>query len=266
MDEFENKLKEFKAKGEEVQATENKAMTAVKKGGRRGGKKAGSALAGLKVRGVPDQSADSKKKTRGSRRRDSDEDDEEEEPQENEPQGALGPTADDGEVEMESSMEQLAVRDPQSTGAKAKPTQRPSRVARGGQKTFDLDADMEEDEVDEVEDGSDDEAKLVRKAPPPKSVKKGVPTPASKTPSRAKPASRGKAKKKAKWSDDEEEHDDVDMSSGEDEPSTSKRVNKVASREPADEQQAVQPRAKRAAASKARRIIESTDEDDDDED
>ncbi|KAI9242455.1 MAG: armadillo-type protein [Podila humilis] len=61
IDEFENKLKEFKAKGDEVQDIEAKAISAVKKGGRRGGRKAGSALAGLKVKGVPSGSSPQKK-------------------------------------------------------------------------------------------------------------------------------------------------------------------------------------------------------------
>ncbi|KAF9428681.1 Condensin complex subunit [Podila epigama] len=52
IDEFENKLKEFKAKGDEGQDIEAKAISAVKKGGRRGGRKAGSALSGLKIKGV----------------------------------------------------------------------------------------------------------------------------------------------------------------------------------------------------------------------
>lgn len=61
IDEFESKLKEFKAKGEEGQDIEAKAISAVKKGGRRGGRKAGSALAGLKVKGVPSGSSAQKK-------------------------------------------------------------------------------------------------------------------------------------------------------------------------------------------------------------
>ncbi|KAF9919096.1 Condensin complex subunit [Lobosporangium transversale] len=77
IDEFENKLKEFKAKGDEVQETEAKAISAVKKGNRKGGRKAGSSLAGLKVKGVPEQttmpSVTEKRRTRSRRIEDDDE-------------------------------------------------------------------------------------------------------------------------------------------------------------------------------------------------
>lgn len=52
IDEFEGKLKEAKAKGDEVHETETKAISAVKRGGRKSGRKAGGSLAGLKVKGV----------------------------------------------------------------------------------------------------------------------------------------------------------------------------------------------------------------------
>ncbi|KAG0314111.1 Condensin complex subunit [Dissophora globulifera] len=53
IDEFEAKLREFKAKGDEVNETEAKVISAVKKGGRKVGRKTGSTLAGLNVKGVP---------------------------------------------------------------------------------------------------------------------------------------------------------------------------------------------------------------------
>ncbi|KAF8935517.1 armadillo-type protein [Dissophora ornata] len=82
IDEFEAKLKEFKAKGDEVQETEAKAISAVKKGGRKGGRKAGSTLAGLKVKGAlepPTAASPEKRKTRRSRRGDDDGDGDEDE-------------------------------------------------------------------------------------------------------------------------------------------------------------------------------------------
>jgi len=57
IDEFESKLKEAKAKGDEVQETEAKAISAVKKGTRKSGRRAGNSLAGLKVKGVPERRA-----------------------------------------------------------------------------------------------------------------------------------------------------------------------------------------------------------------
>ncbi|KAF9920846.1 Condensin complex subunit [Linnemannia zychae] len=88
IDEFESKLQEHKAKGDEVQDTEAKAISAVKRGTRKGGRRAISTLVGLKVRNasVPDpEPAEEKEKrpTRRSRRKvnmgDEDEEDEEEE-------------------------------------------------------------------------------------------------------------------------------------------------------------------------------------------
>ncbi|GJJ71787.1 condensin complex subunit 1 [Entomortierella parvispora] len=277
MDEFENKLKEFKAKGDEVQETESKAMTAVKKGGRRGGRKAGSALAGLKVKGVPEQSVEAKKKPRGSKRLDLDqeEEDEEEETNDNDMQDVQESTMEIAEVEMESSMEKLAVRDPQPRSTNSR--QRSNR-ARGGHKEFDLDATLEDEEDDEEEE---DDQKVTDEAP--KTSKRTQPSKSKAAPkktssSRAKSSGRQKASKKSKWSDEDEEDDeedyDVRMSSedGDEVPSKSQakrsRDNHGKSRstrEPSEDRQLAPPRAKRAAASKQRRIISDDDDDDDDE-
>ncbi|KAF9438398.1 Condensin complex subunit [Entomortierella beljakovae] len=78
IDEFEAKLKEFKAKGDEVQETEAKAISAVKKGTRKGGRRPGSTISGLKVKGVPEQTTTTteKRKTRSRNIEEAEDDDE----------------------------------------------------------------------------------------------------------------------------------------------------------------------------------------------
>ncbi|KAF9117197.1 Condensin complex subunit [Mortierella sp. AM989] len=109
IDEFENKLKEFKAKGDEVQETEAKAISAVKKGGRKGGRKPGSTLAGLKIKAVavPEQSSSSsieKRRTR-SKRIEKEEEEDDDEIMEDAGRAEDGIAEDDGGIDDDDEAE-----------------------------------------------------------------------------------------------------------------------------------------------------------------
>ncbi|KAI1319898.1 Condensin complex subunit [Mortierella claussenii] len=279
IDEFENRLKEFKAKGDEVQETEAKAISAVKKGGRKGGRKAGT-LAGLKVKGVPDQATvTEKRKTRSGRR-----DGEHEGGRESIERDA----EDDGEAEVEEGMERLAVREAQSSEGSSRKEH--SERTRRSRRDADGDTVMEEEGQavsTSLANREESEEPIVK----PQSSKK-KPGPASRT-NRApvkssKSVPRKSVNKKRQDTDDEDSLDDADMqdvSSGQEQEneddddeeelvgrtlaakrggsgsSTSKSI-----RPPSAESAAPPVRARRAAASKARRIIESSDDQDDEDD
>ncbi|KAF9276148.1 Condensin complex subunit [Mortierella alpina] len=141
IDEFENKLKEFKAKGEEGQNTEAKAISAVKKGGRKGGRKAGSSLAGLKVKGIPNHSISTAPAKRNPRRaaknQDGEDDDEEMEGDEETPkEGSEGAEKVMNEVEMEeveeeeAEEEKLVRRKPAAAAAASKKGRGSTRASR----------------------------------------------------------------------------------------------------------------------------------------
>ncbi|KAG0021464.1 Condensin complex subunit [Entomortierella chlamydospora] len=281
IDEFENKLKEFKAKGDEVQETEAKAISAVKKGSRKGGRKPGSTLAGLKIRvvGVPDQTIE-RRKTRSKKddedRGGADEAGEEEDEEEVPPRKSTSQSMEDKEeAEMEDDMERLAVQDPQS---KARASAKQSK-SKGDRWDTDGDAVMDSEDVstpiDEREDGKERSVKAVPKA----SKKKPGPSSASKASSSNKSGPRKKAGRKQKWSDDSSESEamkEEDDEEDEEAPEQSKATGKGNSsrkgtsksiRAPSEEPAATPPaRARRAAASRAKRIIESDDDDEEEDD
>ncbi|KAG0090671.1 Condensin complex subunit [Podila epicladia] len=261
IDEFESKLKEFKAKGEEGQDVEAKAISAVKRGNRRGGRKAGSALAGLKVKGVPSGSSPQKKGK--SRRRRSESYDSAEDDDLIEDGGNEGDERVNGsDAEVEGGMKRLAVKETRGS--------RPTRAAAQAAKTkpfrldFDGDAMMEDEE--EVKEDAEQEEEVER-----------TPQPASKT-SKAKETQRkGAAKpvrssrgssRKQRYSDDDEDEEEPDLDD-ESEPEPVQRPGKGgkssapsiptrgASVEPAT---VASGRSKRAAATKARRVIESSED------
>ncbi|KAG0065308.1 Condensin complex subunit [Linnemannia elongata] len=182
IDEFESKLQEYKAKGDEVQDTEFKAINAVKKGSRKGGRRALSTLVGLKIRNASVatvEPAEEKRTTRRSRRG-ADQDEEvddvkEEEEGEDEPRRPKTRNAKEGDqvdevndvedADMEEGMEKLAVRDAKTNsrrdqgrrgraGAKDRVDADGDTVMGETRKAFDL---GEEEEVEEEEEEEEEE-------------------------------------------------------------------------------------------------------------
>ncbi|KAG0336529.1 Condensin complex subunit [Podila humilis] len=247
IDEFENKLKEFKAKGEEGQDIEAKAISAVKKGSRRGGKKTGNALAGLKVKGAA-----------AARARRSKDDD-----------------TSESEAELEQGMEELAVRTSRTTRAAAKDKNKETLM------DGDDDAIMGEDQV--IGEEQDQAETSDGGAPQPQSKNSKAAAAAVETPAKKKkvaaPVSKSVSKKrgssrKNKYSDEEDEQLDF---SAEDEDEDKERDNRnrkevretlasarkgsIESSTSASAGAGVESgRVKRAAATRARRVIESSDE------
>ncbi|KAF9345500.1 Condensin complex subunit [Mortierella sp. AD094] len=279
IDEFENKLKEFKAKGDEVQETEAKAISAVKKGGRKGGRKPGSTLAGLKIKGAPDQTTE-KRKTRSKKDDEdegrADENGEEEDEEEVTPEKRASQSLADKEAEMEHDMENLAVQD---LRPKAKASVKQSK-SKGDRWDTDGDAVMGGEDasapIDEREEGKARSVKAATKA----SKRKPGSSSASKASSGSKPGSRKKAGRKQKWSDDSSESEEAVMQGEDDEEDEVHERSKPAGkgngsrkgaskpiRAPSEEPVATPPaRAKRAAASRAKRIIESDEDEEEDDD
>ncbi|KAG0366325.1 Condensin complex subunit [Gamsiella multidivaricata] len=270
IDEFEAKLKEAKAKGDEVQETEAKAITAVKKGTRKGGRKAGSTLAGLKVKGVPEASMApaSDKRTRQSRRDTRGEGYDEDEMEEDE-------AFDDKEAEVEEGMEKLAVQD---TEPKVRSSRRQQQV-KPKQGRLDADGDAHMDDNNAVVSGADEEGLEEERVEV--SIKQSkrtlAPTAVSKaSTAKSKPASRKKSSKKKKWSDNEddteeeeaEEPEYVEEDEEEEKEALMRKPAKKTSRGASSKEVAAVPptRSKRAAASRARRIIESDEDGDSGED
>ncbi|KAF9340593.1 Condensin complex subunit [Linnemannia elongata] len=182
IDEFESKLQEYKAKGDEVQDTEFKAINAVKKGSRKGGRRALSTLVGLKIRNASVatvEPAEEKRTTRRSRRG-ADQDEEvddvkEEEEGEDEPRRPKTRNAKEGDkddevndvedADMEEGMEKLAVQDAKTNsrrdqgrrgraGAKDRVDADGDTVMGETRKAFDL---GEEEEVEEEEEEEEEE-------------------------------------------------------------------------------------------------------------
>ncbi|KAG0292153.1 Condensin complex subunit [Linnemannia gamsii] len=174
IDEFEAKLQEYKAKGDEVQDTEAKAISAVKKGSRKGGRRALSTLVGLKIRNasIPMAEATEEKRTTRSSRRGVDQGDEGEgegeegEEDEKRPRSKaktpeeFDENEDDEDAEMEDGLEKLAVRDVRATsrrqqdrsskaGAKDRVDADGDSVMDEEGKGYELEEDEEEDEEEE---------------------------------------------------------------------------------------------------------------------
>ncbi|KAG0208089.1 Condensin complex subunit [Mortierella sp. GBA30] len=234
IDEFEAKLKEFKAKGEEGQSTEAKAISAVKKGGRKGGRKAGSSLAGLKVKGVPDQataSAVGKRNTRRAAKRQDEEDEDEEDVEDDDEiykDGNKAASIDKDEAEMEEEMEHLAVQDTRSRERSSR-NQQQQHKRKSGRRDADGDAIMDDGEegpaggVEEEEEEDDGEEPLVRrklkvemKRANPKasrSIRETTEEAESTPPPRARRVKRAAAAKARRIveSDEEEEDEDEDF-------------------------------------------------------
>ncbi|KAF9583373.1 Condensin complex subunit, partial [Lunasporangiospora selenospora] len=224
IDEFENKLKEFKAKGDEAQETATKAISATnkQKGGRKagGGRRAGNALAGFKVKGVPTsqsndgEASESSRTTRSSRSNGRRSSKETMEGRENGEEDA----EDTEEMEVENEMERLAVDEtPSRTKAVSKRTQRVSSRAK---RATDADGDAV---MDSAEEGGEEEAATESRneggqdeddrAPKTTRSRGKSSSGASKKAAAAAAVTqakkkRGKAKKKAKWSDDDDSEDD----------------------------------------------------------
>ncbi|KAF9195978.1 Condensin complex subunit [Haplosporangium sp. Z 11] len=287
IDEFESKLKEFKAKGDEVQDTEAKAISAVKKGGRKGGRKAGSTLAGLKVKGVPNQgaaSSASKKKTRKATRRDDTEDEMDEDVVEDEAQqneDSNTPAGDKTDSEMENGMERLAVLDSQSRSRPSRKLEAQSK-SKEGRREADGDTIMEDGGDDDIETPGDQKMfNFDATEDPPRSNRK-KPTATTKPKiSNSRKATSSRKKSAQAIQDSEDDSDSEDMFEAKDESEendeddeeeeelvrrkTSRtsgsngRPNSIrASNE--DSVSAPPARAKRSAAARSRRIVDS-DED-----
>ncbi|KAF9092669.1 Condensin complex subunit [Mortierella sp. AD031] len=250
IDEFEGKLQEYKAKGEEVQDTEAKAISAVKKGTRKGGRKALSTLVGLKVRNasmpMEEQATEEKEKrpTRKSRRGAQDQegegevdeivDDEEasEKAESKATTAAAGGDEDEEEAEIEEGMENLAVRETQSKSrrqqARSSKSEAKDRRDEDGDVVMGENGDGEADEEEEKEElvkqpshrrareTSREPSEEPRKStkPPTKASKKKTPAPkAAKAAGRrnSKETSRKRAKSKKVWSDEDEDDEEEDF-------------------------------------------------------
>ncbi|KAG0342692.1 Condensin complex subunit [Podila horticola] len=262
IDEFESKLKEFKAKGEEGQDIEAKAISAVKKGGRRGGRKAGSALAGLKVKGVPSGSS-AQKKGKSRRRRSESYDSAEDDDLVEDARDEGDEKGNGSDAEVEGGMKRLAVRETRGS--------RPARVAAQATKakTFTLDFDGDavmENEEEEVK-GEDDEEQVEHTPQPPNKKPKAKVT-QRKTPAKPARSSRGSSRKQKYSDDDDDDEEEQDLDEGSESEPLQRRGKGGRSSAPSipTRDGSVEPatvasgRSKRAAATKARRVIESSED------
>ncbi|KAG0240937.1 Condensin complex subunit [Actinomortierella wolfii] len=277
IDEFEAKLAEYKARGDEMHETETKAIMAVKKGkrggagaansGGSGGAKRGSnALAGLKVK-VPASSQQQQEDSIATSR-----------PRRAAAGGGkankqLAEESDEDEDEAEGENDQESV-DSKKTKSRASRSSRENKDADGDVVMGD-DAEEDEPQQEEEEEEAASTTKRSKEAAAGGSRKKtsAAATPSATTPVSKRGSGKGGAKskntrwkKKPDWSDEDDDNEsEADFSAASDGDAMSDV--EVTSKKAAQASPPPPPqRSRRAAAMKAKRIVESEDDDEDEDD
>ncbi|KAG0278180.1 Condensin complex subunit [Linnemannia exigua] len=233
IDEFESKLQEYKAKGDEVQDTEAKAISAVKKGSRKGGRRALSTLVGLKIRNasIPEPTEE-KHATRSSRRGAEQEEGEGEEKEEHgegsrksRSRRAKAAEEDDQDDEVEDADMDVDTEKQVAPDSQSRSQRQQGRSSRTKAKDEDGDTVMGEDgegnEAGEEEESRDIFFDLSSESAPKRKTTKAPAKAASKAKAAASKAAEGrnnnksnkasprkKGKSRKSWSDEEEEEEE----------------------------------------------------------
>ncbi|KAK3842793.1 MAG: armadillo-type protein [Linnemannia gamsii] len=294
IDEFESKLQEYKAKGDEVQDTEAKAISAVKKGSRKGGRRALSTLVGLKIRNasIPEPTEE-KPATRNSRRgaeqeEDGDEEKEVYEEGSRKPRSRRAKAAEEVDQADENEDADMDVDAEKQVAPDSRSRSRRQQGRSGRTKVKDEDGDTVMGEDGEGNEAAEEENRelffdLSSQPAPKRKTKASAKTagkakaPASKASGRnnnnkASPRKKGKSRKS--WSDDDEDEDEEEQdfeNSDEDEDvgarseEDSEKETLTGQRKPAAKAAKVAKSVKAAKKKSVRELSEEEEEDEEDE-